>query len=165
MAQKKASTTKKPAAHSKKVSSKNSGSNQTMSLHKHSEKLLKSQREKPAGDRRQQRMEVLLEKRTAGLKKATELLRKEKSERRLAEKKAEHLSSFPQLYPSPVMEVNIVGEVVFCNKAAIRTLKELNQGEDARLFLPSDMDKILKSLKSEERDPALPGGKDKGPDI
>ena len=117
MAQKKASTTKKPAARSKKASSKNSGSKQTKSLRKHSEKLLsdkaKSQREKPAGDRRQQRIEALLEKRTAELKTANELLRKEKSERRLAEKKAEHLSSFPQLYPSPVMEVNIAGEVVF----------------------------------------------------
>ena len=33
------------------------------------------------------------------------------------------------------------------NKAAIRTLKELNQGENARLFLPADMDAILESLK------------------
>jgi len=83
MAQKKAGTIKKPAAHIKKASSANSGSKQAKSLRKQSDKLA-SKKGKPAGDRETKRREKLLGKRLAELNKANDLLRKEKNEQNAA---------------------------------------------------------------------------------
>ena len=69
------------------------------------------------------------------------------TERRQAEQEIRHLSSFPQLNPNPVLEVDTAGIVIFCNPGAIRSLEQLACEPDARLFLPADMDKIIQDLE------------------
>lgn len=60
-----------------------------------------------------------------------------------AEDKIAHLASFPELNPHPVLEVDLKGQVLFCNDATIRNLKELKATGDARLFLPPDLTEII----------------------
>jgi len=57
------------------------------------------------------------------------------SERKKAEEKIEHLASFPQLNPHPVIETDLKGQVIFCNAATLRILKELNVPDNVRMFL------------------------------
>jgi len=64
-----------------------------------------------------------------------------------AEEKIEHLASFPELNPHPVIETDIKGQVLFYNIATIKILKELKAPEDVRLFLPNDMAEIIKTLE------------------
>jgi PAS domain S-box-containing protein len=69
------------------------------------------------------------------------------TERKKVEEKIEHLASFPQLNPHPVIETDLKGQVIFCNVATIRVLRELNAPEDVRLFLPRDLNKMIKKLE------------------
>jgi PAS domain S-box-containing protein len=67
------------------------------------------------------------------------------TERKKVEEKIEHLASFPQLNPNPVLETDATGAVTFCNPAALKILKELAlEKEDSSLFLPKDFDAILR---------------------
>lgn len=67
------------------------------------------------------------------------------TERKKVEKKIEQLASFPQLDPNPVLEANMTGEVIFSNPASLRILEELAlEKEDSSLFLPDDLDIILR---------------------
>ena len=69
------------------------------------------------------------------------------TEHKKAEEKIEHLASFPQLNPDPVIEADLKGEVIYCNAATTRTLKNLNVPEDVRLFLPPDLNDMIKKMK------------------
>ena len=69
------------------------------------------------------------------------------TERKKTEEKIEHLASFPQLNPNPVIETDLKGQVIFHNAATIRILKNLNAPEDVRLFLPPDLTEIIKKLE------------------
>ena len=69
------------------------------------------------------------------------------TEHKKAEEKIEHLASFPELNPHPVIETDLKGQVIFCNAATMRILKELNAPEDVRLFLPRDLTEIIKKLE------------------
>jgi len=69
------------------------------------------------------------------------------TERKKAEEKIEHLASFPQLNPNPVIEIDLKGQVIFCNDATMTILKELNVQEDVRLFLPRDLNEMIKKLE------------------
>jgi PAS domain S-box-containing protein len=66
-----------------------------------------------------------------------------------AEAKVEHLASFPELNPHPVIEIDVQGQVLYCNAATRRTLKELKAPEDVRLFFPHDLTDIIKTLAQE----------------
>ena len=68
------------------------------------------------------------------------------SERRQTEQEIRHLSSFPQLNPNPVLEVDTAGAVIFHNPGAIKSLEQLGLEPDARLFLPDDMPAIIHDL-------------------
>jgi two-component system sensor histidine kinase/response regulator len=72
------------------------------------------------------------------------------TERRQAEQEIHYLSSFPQLNPNPVLEIDAAGEVVFCNPGAIKSLEQLGLEPTARLFLPDDMPAILHDLLQRE---------------
>ena len=65
------------------------------------------------------------------------------TEHKKAEEKIAHLASFPELNPHPVIEVDLKGQVLFCNSATIRILRELKETGGARLFLPSDLTEII----------------------
>ena len=67
------------------------------------------------------------------------------TERKKVEEKIEHLASFPQLNPNPVLETDVTGAVIFSNPVSLRILKELAlEKEDSSLFLPKDLDAILR---------------------
>jgi PAS domain S-box-containing protein len=71
------------------------------------------------------------------------------TESKKAEEKIEHLASFPELNPNPVIETDLKGQVIFSNAATMRILKNLNSPEDIRLFLPNDLTEIIKKLEQE----------------
>ncbi len=72
------------------------------------------------------------------------------TERRQAELEIRHLSSFPQLNPNPVLEVDTNGAVIFYNPGTLATLQRLGVEPDARLFLPPDMPDIICDLKQQQ---------------
>lgn len=63
-----------------------------------------------------------------------------------AEEKIEHLASFPQLNPNPVIEIDLSGRIIFANPVATELAIELSGQEDARIFLPEDILEILKTF-------------------
>ena len=67
--------------------------------------------------------------------------------RKKAEEKIEHLASFPELNPNPVIEMDLKGQVFYHNPATMMILKELNVPEDVHLFFPPDLNKIIEKLK------------------
>jgi PAS domain S-box-containing protein len=69
------------------------------------------------------------------------------TEHKKVEEKIEHLASFPELNPNPVIETDLKGQVIFCNAAATHILKTLNAPDDIRLFLPPDLTEIIKQLE------------------
>jgi formate hydrogenlyase transcriptional activator len=69
------------------------------------------------------------------------------TERKKAEEKIEHLASFPRLNPNPVIETDLNEQVIYSNAAATGILKKLNVPEDVRLFLPRDLNEMIKTLE------------------
>jgi transcriptional regulator with GAF, ATPase, and Fis domain len=67
--------------------------------------------------------------------------------RQRAEEKIKHLASFPELNPNPIIETDLKGQVVFYNAATMNILKELDAPDDARLFLPPDLNELIHKLK------------------
>jgi PAS domain S-box-containing protein len=63
-----------------------------------------------------------------------------------AARRNEHLASFPQLNPNPVVEIDLRGEVLFRNAAAAAALRELGREDDARLFAPADLPEMIAAL-------------------
>ncbi|MBI5724400.1 MAG: HD domain-containing protein [Planctomycetes bacterium] len=62
------------------------------------------------------------------------------------EKEIQHLASFPQLTPNPILEVNARGEVIFSNNATRHVLRSMDVSQDSSLFLPKNMPGILQNL-------------------
>jgi PAS domain S-box-containing protein len=62
-----------------------------------------------------------------------------------AEEKVKFLATFPQLNPSPVMEVDVSGAVTFANPATQKILDSLGMDAgDFRAFLPHDLDAVIR---------------------
>ncbi len=72
------------------------------------------------------------------------------TDRRQAEQEIRHLSSFPQLNPNPVLEVDCTGTIVFHNPGSIKSLQQLGLEPEVRLFLPDDMPAIIRDLTQGE---------------
>ena len=70
----------------------------------------------------------------------------ENSKRRRAEHEIEHLASFPRLNPNPVIEIDSYGTVTFTNEATYNLLKQLGAGNDVHIFMPGDLDEMIKSI-------------------
>ena len=69
------------------------------------------------------------------------------TELKRAEARSSHLASFPQLNPNPIIEIDSSGTVTYYNPGALATLTTLGMDkEDVAVFLPKDMDVILKDL-------------------
>ena len=67
------------------------------------------------------------------------------TELKRAEERTKRLASFPELNPSPIVEVDPSGRVIYSSPAARKILKDLGiNSEDAREFLLEDMTAILK---------------------
>jgi PAS domain S-box-containing protein len=71
------------------------------------------------------------------------------TEREQAERHIARLATFPQLNPSPVIEVDFSGRVTFYNAATLRTLERLGFPEAIEAFFPEDMQAILKEATLE----------------
>jgi PAS domain S-box-containing protein len=66
------------------------------------------------------------------------------TDRKHAEAITEHLASFPQLNPNPVLEANASGEIIFFNPATQAILDTLGMDKgDAKAFSPEDLGDIL----------------------
>ena len=68
------------------------------------------------------------------------------TERKRVEARIERLSSFPQINPNPVLEIDASGTIAFCNPATTRTLERLGLGGDCDPFFPDDLAVILQAL-------------------
>jgi len=86
---------------------------------------------------------------TYGRKPATQVVIRDINDRKQAERKIEHLASFPKLNPNPVLEVDARGKITFRNEATASVLKRLQCGDDVSALLPGDMNEILKALAQE----------------
>jgi PAS domain S-box-containing protein len=71
------------------------------------------------------------------------------TERRAAEQEIRHLSSFPQLNPNPVLEVDTSGTLLFHNPGSIKALLQLGLEPDASLLLPADLPAIIHDLEQQ----------------
>ncbi len=72
------------------------------------------------------------------------------SERRQTQKEIEHLASFPRLNPSPILEADSTGTVIFYNTATVETMKNLGVVGGPSIFLPRDMKEILKAFEQKK---------------
>jgi len=70
------------------------------------------------------------------------------TEHKKAEARIEHLASFPELNPNPVIETDLQGRILYCNAATTKMLKKLKISDDnVRLLLPRDLTKTIKEME------------------
>lgn len=67
------------------------------------------------------------------------------TERKRMAERIQHLSYFPQFNPNPIIETDYLGKVTFANPATSRILEGMGVGGDAGLFVPADLDDILRT--------------------
>ncbi|MFA5117286.1 MAG: ATP-binding protein [Candidatus Omnitrophota bacterium] len=72
------------------------------------------------------------------------------TERKHVEIKVNHLASFPQNNPNPVLEMDRSGKVIYANQAAIKTLERLKAAGKTELYFPQDLPQMLSLLYSGE---------------
>ena len=73
------------------------------------------------------------------------------TELKKSEERTRHLASFPELNPNPICEVHSSGKINFCNPATVKVLANLGMDtEDLTVFMPEDMDDILRDLEKKE---------------
>ena len=67
------------------------------------------------------------------------------TELKRAEERIRHLASFPEINPSPILEVDAAGKITFCNPATQAALEKAGvHGKEPTAFLPEDMDALLR---------------------
>ncbi len=71
------------------------------------------------------------------------------TDRKRGEENIRRLSSFPQLNPNPVLEVDALGTITFRNPATIKALERLGLSDAAASFFPGDLSVILQALQRE----------------
>jgi PAS domain S-box-containing protein len=80
------------------------------------------------------------------LERANRSLQHAIEERQRAEARVQHLASFPQLNPNPVLEVDGAGNITYCNAAGDEMLAQLDAGFAPRTALPDDLAKVLQEV-------------------
>jgi PAS domain S-box-containing protein len=68
------------------------------------------------------------------------------TDRKQADQKILHLASFPEMNPMPVIELDLDGRVLFCNEATHTILKGLGVSGDPSLFLPAELEDIIRNM-------------------
>jgi len=97
-------------------------------------------------------LEELVIEKTAELTRANELLKQEIAVRKQAEKREQHLATFPLMNPSPVLEVDSSGKVIFFNPATREVLREAGLDENnAGAFLPPDLNRLLDEVAKKKK--------------
>jgi PAS domain S-box-containing protein len=69
------------------------------------------------------------------------------TERQQTEREIQHLASFPQMNPQPVLEVGVDGRITYFNQAALNALGKTGQAADLKNFLPDDLQEIVSTAK------------------
>lgn len=68
------------------------------------------------------------------------------TERKRAEKEIERLATFAKMNINPIIEIDYLGNISFYNTATTLYLKGLDQNDDLTIFLPEDIEDIIKTL-------------------
>lgn len=70
------------------------------------------------------------------------------TKRKLAEKEIEHLASFPEFNPNPVLEAESLKKISYANPAALKVLREMGFNDsELSVLLPGGAEKILGNLQ------------------
>jgi PAS domain S-box-containing protein len=93
----------------------------------------------------------LLESLSANISYALDKLNQEQLKKQ-AEKKIEHLASFPRLNPNPIIEVDLSGKIVFANEGCKKFLEKTDKGYKLNDFLPNNLNQIIKRLLKNKSD-------------
>lgn len=80
-----------------------------------------------------------------GNKPASQSIFRDITERKKAEKRIEHLASFPRQNPNPVLEIDSRGTITFMNEAAVSILRQ-SGSDDASVFIPPGLPERIKTL-------------------
>jgi len=80
------------------------------------------------------------------------------TEHKKAEHRIEHLASFPELSPHPVIETDINGKITYFNTASLKILEKLNiPASDIHLLLPHDLSQVIKEQQAQEKEQEYDG--------
>jgi PAS domain S-box-containing protein len=69
------------------------------------------------------------------------------TERKKAEQERRHLASFPEMNANPVIEIDPQGTILYANPAVHKILETLGIAQDLRVFLPSDISRIMSAAE------------------
>ena len=94
-------------------------------------------------------LEVRVQERTLNLTEANQRLEQEIAERRKAEDQISHLASFPELNPSPVLELDAAGKVKYLNPTTRTLFPDLTSQGSRHPFL-ADWESLLRELKGKQ---------------
>jgi PAS domain S-box-containing protein len=72
------------------------------------------------------------------------------TERKQAEEEIKRLASFPQMNPSPVLEIDLTGTITFYNQAALEAIGKLGPETDLRDLLPEDIREITAAARQKK---------------
>lgn len=73
------------------------------------------------------------------------------SEQKSTDEQLQHLSSFPELNPNPVIEIDVHGKVTYANPSALRVLESIGKDKtDIITFFPEDLKYVLSEWDGKE---------------
>ena len=72
--------------------------------------------------------------------------------RRLAEAEVKRLASFPQMNPSPVLEVDLSGNITFHNQATLEALEKLGPEAELADLIPEDLGEIITAVRENQEE-------------
>jgi PAS domain S-box-containing protein len=72
------------------------------------------------------------------------------TERKRMEAELEHFASFPLIDPTPIMEMDSDGRVIFCNRAAEKMLGNVNCLDSSNPLIPANLPDIFRDLHQEK---------------
>ena len=72
------------------------------------------------------------------------------TDRKRAEAEVKRLASFPQMNPSPVLEVDLSGAVTFSNQTALEALEKLGPEAELGGLIPEDLGEIITAVREKQ---------------
>jgi PAS domain S-box-containing protein len=70
------------------------------------------------------------------------------TEREQVAKFIQHLASFSQLNPEPILELDLSGQITYYNDATLKTLTGLGSSSQVEAFLPADLQQIIQEAQT-----------------
>jgi signal transduction histidine kinase len=72
------------------------------------------------------------------------------TERKQAEEEIKRLASFPQMNPTPVLEVDLSGAINFYNRAALEAVEPLGPDAELGVLIPEDLEEITAAINEKQ---------------